>query len=389
MSRLTVSRITLAGLLTVVFTTTTHSQESPAIAPMPRAKHQNRLEIELRFGSPNGLELKWQAEPAARLPLAPPCEKCEQPRLLFVPATPVSPFTPACPTAPPTTVRPVAGHVPTDSMKQMANDAFNQLLQQSGVTQTADTRLVPLTRVTPIPPPVATPLPVHAPILLTTPAPAPMTAKPTHIGKWYREVGSVLYTIDIQSEHIVVTMTIIAVENGKTLKQELLVTGDYHMSRDGNTLVGLITGLDATLEGNALDDITKLQDATRMSEEIGKIRKAIVDQPFAVGVRVYGDSLMVGTVKGPILPNSESNLPELFGGRYKNANGKPVPTPKPMTAKNERVPAPEATVGAPPTPELIPATALTPVPTAPTVPTMTPPAMPVPQMTPPVAPNTN
>lgn len=382
MSRQTVSRIVLAGLLTVVLTTTTHSQESLAVAPMPRVKHQNRLEIELRFGAPNGLELKWQAEPAARLPLAPPCEKCEQPRLLFVPATPVSPATPACPTAPPTTVRPVAGRVPTDSMKQMANDAFNQLLQQSGVTQPTDTRFVPLTRVTPIPPPVATPLPAHAQIIFTTPTPAPMTVKPTHIGKWYRENGPLLFTVEIEANHIVVTGTMVAIEKGKTLKQEIVVTGDYHLSRDGTTLVGLITGVDVTLEGDFDEG-----HFNEFAEQLAKIRKEYVDQPFAFGTRVYGESMMIGNLRGLNADTKDNFVSQFFAGRYKNANGKPVPTPKPMTAKNERLRAPEVAVVPVTTPELIPATALTPA--APSVPAMPPPVQPVPQMTPPVAPPTN
>jgi hypothetical protein len=195
-----------------------------------------------------------------------------------------------------------------------------------------------------------------------------------------------LFTVEIEANHIVVTGMMVAIEKGKTLKQEIVVTGDYHLSRDGTTLVGLITGVDVTFEGDFNEG-----HFNEFAEQLAKIRKEYVDQPFAFGTRVYGESMMIGNLRGLNADAKDNFVSQFFAGRYKNSNGKPFPAPKPMNAKREVTPAPQVVVAAPAqsaTPELIPATSLQPVPTMP-APTMTPPALPVPQMMPPVAPNTN
>ena len=162
---------------------------------------------------------------------------------------------------------------------------------------------------------------------------APVPAKPSIVGTWYREIGPLMCIIKIEADHITITAYAAGLLDDKDVKEGAVITADYHLARNGTTLVGLITGFDWLIEG----DVSEFGDLIEAlsKDAAGQIQKAFVDHPYAFNVRVYGDTLMVSNVMIPLSSDEGAQFASLFAGRYKNAGDKPVPTPKPIKAKVE------------------------------------------------------
>jgi hypothetical protein len=172
----------------------------------------------------------------------------------------------------------------------------------------------------------------NAPVYILPPVTSLPTAvaKPGIVGTWYREFGSKLQIIKITPDYL--TMTVIMsgeVEDGKIATATCVTTADYHITRDGMTIIGLITGLDAQIDSGVPED-----DVKRLGEMLEKDRKTKEDRPFALTFRVYGDSLVIRNVRMPEAQDSDEDNPlqTAFGGTYKNAGDKPLPKPKVVKA---------------------------------------------------------
>jgi hypothetical protein len=170
-------------------------------------------------------------------------------------------------------------------------------------------------------------------------APAPAPVKPGIVGTWYREIGPMMCILKIEADHLTITAYATGLLDDKEAKEGAVITADYHLMRNGTTVVGLVTGFDWLIEG----DVSELGELleTLSGEGAGKIQK-VVDLPFAFNVRVYGDVLMVGNVKAPALGDESKEAATVFAGRYKSAGDKPVPKPKPINKGNVELPKPSS-----------------------------------------------
>jgi hypothetical protein len=169
------------------------------------------------------------------------------------------------------------------------------------------------------------PVPSMVPSVSTSPLPQ---AKPSLTGTWVREVGPVVYVVKIAPDHLTITATGASeIEDGTTTTEGMILTADYHLSRDGTTLVGLITSVDAIFGGDVPENIQ-----VPHLDELARLQKAYGDKPFALSVRAYGDSLVIGNVRLPQAEESRVDRSPLsiLGGRYRNAGDKMLPKPKPM-----------------------------------------------------------
>jgi hypothetical protein len=270
----------------------------------------------------------------------------------------------------------------------------------------------------PCPPAVATPAPVYGPGLLPTtgngpwnpppvaettmvrvpppaapavcppcpPCPLPTTTRPSVVGTWVREVGPVVYVVKVEPDHLTITAAAAAeVEGGKVVSEGLVITADYHLGRDGATLVGLVTGVDATLDG----PLPEGANFENLGHELERVQKALTDQPIAMTVRVYGDVLVIGNVRLPQVEGHPGSLSPVavLGGRYKALpDGKALPKPRPakvyvprdsgglpMANPPHATPPIQQPPGAVPPGDLIPPTSVPPpAPTAPPPPVDTP-----------------
>jgi hypothetical protein len=178
----------------------------------------------------------------------------------------------------------------------------------------------------PMPMPVAYPAPMAMPMPMPVPPSVPVSPV---FGTWYREFGSRMCVVKIEHDHLTLSFTENAeMEDGKTAASGVTVTCDYHLSRDGVTAVGLITSVDAVVEGDLPDDAAK-----DLLDFVAAFQKACEEKPFALTLRPYGNALVVGNVRMPeIGDDSEIQPSSMFGGRYKNAGNKPIPKAKPMKA---------------------------------------------------------
>lgn len=155
-------------------------------------------------------------------------------------------------------------------------------------------------------------------------------AQPEIIGIWYRVFGSKLCLINVLPDHI--NMVVIMsgeVEEGKTATVSCVTAADYHIARDGTTIVGLITGVDVQFEGDVPTDRVK-----DVGDELQRVRKDKEDQPFALSFRMYGDSLVIRNLRmpGDREESAENPLQTNFGGTYKKLVDKPLPKPKVLKA---------------------------------------------------------
>lgn len=229
---------------------------------------------------------------------------------------------------------------PPDAFKVLADEAFGSLLQQSGVLPK------------PKPEPELESKPLAPPRYLENfpqyLGPDPMFPLPRelattecvgaknrmHRGTWHRELGPMSCFVTIDADHVTVTGTATDEENGKPVRYELVITGDYHLSRDGTTLVGLVTGLDVTVTGANRREWNQF-------EEVTNLQKAFVGQPFAITVRAYGDVLVIGDVR--VAGAGDAKLggeAAMVAGRYKRAEPKALPRATGATAP--RIPMADA-----------------------------------------------
>jgi hypothetical protein len=144
-------------------------------------------------------------------------------------------------------------------------------------------------------------------------------------GTWARSVGPMLYVVKFEPEHLTITTTMATEDDDKRVfTGTVTVTADYHVLPDGKTLLGLITCVDAHVDGDVTADFFDT-----LADDLAELQKAATDKPFALEVRVLGGSLVIGNVRLPAVQAAESWKPmTVLGGRYTSVENKPVPQPK-------------------------------------------------------------
>ena len=232
---------------------------------------------------------------------------------------------------PPPPVRLAGGcDLPGDATKSLAGEAFGQLLQQGGVTLPSGRYLEHFPQY--FPPDPAFPLPrelasqeVEAVSPARAAAPAP---KPGFVGTWCREVAGKQCVVKVMADHLTLTVSEAHDEGGTVTIANLVLTADYHLTRDGHTAVGLITGVDVSFDGDFPQEDTK-----PFFDMLTDLQKALEDKPFALTFRTYGDALVIGNVRMPEASDRVEVQPAGYmAGRFKAAGDK-LPKPKPMKAK--------------------------------------------------------
>lgn len=249
---------------------------------------------------------------------------------------------PACPQAGWCPAQPV--NVPAGEFGMMA-DVFGQMLVGQATCKPGPAPLpageysnqppCPVPAGCPLPPGVAVGGPVPAMPCAVIPtigyvqaAPVmPPAAKPGIVGTWYREIGTKQCVIKFAGDHLTITITeSCEIEPGKIATCCMVLTADYQMTRDGTTAVGVFTCVDLKFEGDMPEELAR--------EAIGALaecQKTFEEKPFALRVRLYGDSLVIGNVRMPEVSDAQFDVQPatLIGGRYKNAGDQPLPKLKP------------------------------------------------------------
>lgn len=154
------------------------------------------------------------------------------------------------------------------------------------------------------------------------------------LGTWHRTVGVMTYAVVVKDTHLTITAKM-TVEMGtgltatkKTVTQGVVLTCDYHMTRDGSNLVGLVTGVDAVCDGTP-----EAAEGNELPKMITKLQKAMTDKPFAVSFRVYDGALVIGNVRLPACEDKDLSGPlESVGGWYQPVSqfARPVPPTTPV-----------------------------------------------------------
>lgn len=233
---------------------------------------------------------------------------------------------PTAPVAPP--VRP---GVSEDSTKQMAQDAFGQLLQQSGVVRPAAGAALPDGRYLEHYPQYFSPDPAHPmPRELANEDAVRPAVKAGPVGTWYRDIAGKQCVVKVTPDHLTLTVHDAQEIDGKVSTASLVITADYHLNRDGITATGLITSVDVNFEGDFPAD-----DSKPFFEMLSELQQALEDKPFALTFRTYGDALVIGSVRMPRTSDRMDVQPAGYmGGRYKIAGDK-LPKPKPVKVSSE------------------------------------------------------
>jgi hypothetical protein len=211
---------------------------------------------------------------------------------------------PACPQS--------ARQAPPDATKQMAADAFGELLLQSGATA-------------PTYPPC--PLPQMRTITVTAVA----QPKPAVVGTWYRDLGAKRCVIAVEHDHMTITVSESREIDEKTVTAHITFTADYHLARDGSTAVGLITSVDMSFDGDVPE-----RETDTMTEALAEFRKTVEDRPFAMNCRLYGQTLVIGNVRMPEWKDHSEQPSAYIAGRYTSATTKPMPPQKAMKTPDAR-----------------------------------------------------
>jgi len=168
-------------------------------------------------------------------------------------------------------------------------------------------------------------LPVAAPTV--PPCAVPTPARQGMTGTWTREIGPIMYVVKMAPDHVTITATKSAeLADGKTYTEGIVMTADYHLTRDGTTVVGLITSVDAVIEGTLPQDM----ELPGEGDDLSLIQKVLVDKPFAFNVRHYGEVMVIGNVRLPELEGARGVCYPLtvLGGRYTQLGAKPLPKPR-------------------------------------------------------------
>lgn len=278
--------------------------------PAPVAKREPRP-IGPPVPPPSAVPSSFVPPPGAlmQMPPAPPTQLKEPVRPASLETQPAV-LPPALDGPPP--IPPTRPNAPPDGLKGFADDAFGTMLRQSGVLPKAEPEQLLL---------------------------APPAKKLAHVGTWHRETGPMTCVVKIDAEYVTVTATVAADENGKKVKRSLVLTGDYHLARDGTTLVGLVTGLDAPFAGATGTDARTMQDLY----DAAKLQKGFVGQPFALTVRAYGDVLVIGDVR--LGEHGFGEASAMLAGRYKSGEPKaaePKALPRATSATVPRIPIADA-----------------------------------------------
>jgi hypothetical protein len=256
--------------------------------------------------------------------------------LMIPPAQPldttaIAPMMPPSPTAsapmiPPAQPFSMGGY---DPMKQMACDAFDELLKQSGVKPVVGMMLPAADN--PCPQAVAVEPVAGCGVTQTAVATGSKPSTALH-GTWYRQVSGYQCVITFTDGQMTITQSFPqTMVDGEFVLAQLIITADYHLTRDGTTIVGLISGVDLTFDDPLSSTaVRELQDTF---QKLAEIKAQIEDKPFAMACRTSDNMLMIGNVRLPSSSFWQEVAPASFiGGRYTNAGGHPVPKLKPTTA---------------------------------------------------------
>jgi hypothetical protein len=260
--------------------------------------------------------------------LSPPPAPCPTVRTAVAPCLPAGPpvgYNPPCPP----TVCP--GPLPT-----ACPTSVYQVPVPGGVYQPPTPPVVyggPIPVTVFMQPPV---VPAHSyivpPPVMPSAMPVPMPAVRSIQGTWSREVGPVQCLFAFKNGQLSMTATMSGEENGKSVSMGVLITADYYPTRDGNGLVGVITGVDVVLEGDAATDPKMLESV----KDLAKLQRSLIGQPFSLTYRIQDDVLMIGNVR--VAFEKESPLPaDEFGyfitGRFKCVGPNGAPKVKAMRPK--------------------------------------------------------
>ncbi|MDY3551352.1 hypothetical protein R5W24_000427 [Gemmata sp. JC717] len=286
-------------------------------------------------GNPPSLEpgarvgVDFSANPPTKAPPAPPVCPTPTDTESFGPPflTKIKGLDPYNPQAVPAVPPPAPARQPgvsEDSTKQMALEAFGQLLQQSGVVRPVGGMASPGGEQQPQkivqdwPFPTVREVPGSA-VGTTTAAP-----KGGPVGTWYRDIAGKQCVVKVTPDHLTLTVHDAQEVDGKVSTASLVITADYHLTRDGITALGLITSVDVNFEGDFPAD-----DSKPFFEMLGDLQKSLEDKPLALTFRTYGDSLVIGNVRMPSASDRLDAQPAGYmAGRYKAAGDK-LPKPKP------------------------------------------------------------
>lgn len=160
------------------------------------------------------------------------------------------------------------------------------------------------------------------------PLPAPM---PRGIqGTWSREIGPAQCVFTFKNGQLTMTATMTGEEKGKSGTMGFLVTADYYPTRDGNGIVGVVTGVDVILEGQIAADSQHLNDVLR---QIASLHKTLIGQPFSLSYRMQDDALMLSNLR--IAVDKSDSLDEASSfvtGRFKPVGPNGVSMAKPLAA---------------------------------------------------------
>lgn len=164
----------------------------------------------------------------------------------------------------------------------------------------------------------APPLPAAAPARAAGSAP---------LGLWHRKVGTMTYSVVVRETHLLITTKMTVDVGGKAVTHGVVLTCDYHVTRDGSNLVGLVTGVDAVCEGVGTEP-----PADELPKVVAKLQKAMTDKPFAVSFRVYDNALVIGNVRLPACDDKDLGVAlESAGGRYQPVSEFANPMPPKAT----------------------------------------------------------
>jgi hypothetical protein len=240
--------------------------------------------------------------------------------------TPSGPLPSVCqvPGPQPQSIPPRPSNVPGPEFGLIV-DAFGQMLN---APQSPPVAVTPAHVVAPCPPQAIPGM--QSTCLIMPPVAASAPANRTLVGTWVRVVGPTVYTIRITLDHITINATS-ATEFGddKVVIECAMLTADYHLMKDGTTAIGLITSFDIRADG----DLPESANFGELVEELSKLQKALTDKPFAMSIRQYGDTLVIGNVRLPEVESVETWSPmNVLGGRYSAAGDKPLPKPKVVKA---------------------------------------------------------
>ncbi|AMV28845.1 hypothetical protein VT84_30910 [Gemmata sp. SH-PL17] len=277
--------------------------------------------------------IDFNFNPPVMIPPKPIGGACTLPSPVMPPAAVGTPPRPVCNTAVP------------DTMKSLVSEAFGQMLQRSGGSCVGEGMTLPTPRYLEhypqyFAPDPAFPLPrelvkeetesavrraaatTAAPVIPIASTEPP--AKRGVVGTWYRDVAGKQCVVKVSPDHLTLTVHEAVEEDGKVSTASLIFTADYHMARDGVTAVGLVTSVDVSFEGDFPQE-----DAKPFFEMLGELQKVLEDKPFALTFRPYGDALVIGNVRMPMVSDRMDVQPGGYmAGRYKSAGDK-LPKPKP------------------------------------------------------------